>query len=1256
MRGVILSSVLCVSFLPTSVLAEPADLTNQRHSKKREYIAGELIIKFRESLHASAVDLIEKKASFSTGLVDKSSSLDELNQRYRLQSAKALFVERRGVSTQQALQRWRERVTNAQNRFAERSRRAVTTHRQAAERAIVDLTNIYVFRFAEDADIEKICDRYQRDKHVEYCQPNNLLTTQWAPNDPFYSSENSWGQGYADAWPLQVGKLNMEPAWEISKGDGVIVAVVDTGVDYNHPDIVTNIWTNPDEIPANGLDDDNNGYIDDVRGWNPIYGNPDPLDDHGHGTHVAGTIAAVGNNGLGITGVAPRSKIMAVKALNLLGSGTSTSTANAIVYAAMNGADVINNSWGCRDSCPSRPAQEEAVRFAHQLGSVVVFAAGNSNSDVTLRSPQNMTDPKPIVVGASTETDKKAYFSNYGTQLDLVAPGGGETETGLPIYAPHRNILSLRAENTGPENLAVGTYYRREAGTSMAAPHAAGVAALVLARHPEFTNDEVREALRASADDIGQLGPDIQTGEGRLNAFRAVSINDVLVADITETSDPNMDDEIEIYGNAFGTGFNSYQLFYALSNGTTTAWTPIGDPIFTPVQNSLLGVWDTSQLSSAGNYRIRVLVKSADDAQFQDVVTAQVQELGLINISGILPNDATDPRRDKSPKISEAGVVWESIRDSNSRELYFYDLLTEEVRSIRYTPPTDSWYVATNYDADISGSQITFRAKNDPPFGFDEIYVYDASANVLDRLTERDTDKRTPVIAGNNVWWAETDPSLPYNSYNLHWYELNSGSELTFPYSVVFGTDSDSNIAASGDNVVWVTDANFEALYNLTDPNTAIALHASNPAASDDLIVWTQGPEPLVSKIFIRDNASLVTRQLSDNGSDQIDPAISQDRVVWANYNDGYTDIYMCKYDRVTGLCPERRITTHASHQQAPAISGLRIVWEDNRVPGRERIYMYKIRLLDAAPEMQSVAEGESLTFTIQTRTEEGSLPLSARQSNGEALEALGATFTDNGDGTGTFHWTPTAVQAGVYPIIFSAFDGDLEDTQTTTVTVTDVPLAVSSIEDGPDPFSPNGDTIKDAVTINSTFNWPVDYWLIIIFDQPSGGNLVRAFTGGATISISQVWNGLHQTGSNLPDGTYRYYVHGGMYSTGDQTLTMGTATIDTHAPDISNVTPINGSTTGNRYVPFYAAVTDGVSLGSAKLRLDGAVVQDLELSNAAEIIAYVPTQALSIGGHSYQLTVTDDAGNATAVLQSFSILTADSSDGGVRKQRIYVQ
>jgi subtilisin family serine protease len=257
-------------------------------------------------------------------------------------------------------------------------------------------------------------------------------------------------------------------------GQNVVVAVVDSGVDYNHSDLSGNIWSNPREIPGNGIDDDSNGYIDDVRGWDFINSDNDPMDDNSHGTHVAGTIAGR-NNGVGVTGIAYNAKIMPIKVLSNAGSGSNRQVADGIRYAADNGADVINLSLGSDSDSVEVAA---AVRYAHSKGSFVVMAAGNS-SGLSPIYPAHHALLWGLAVGAVDRRRQIASFSNRaGSDANMryiVAPG-------VEIYSS-----------------TPGNRYDFFNGTSMAAPHAAGVAALMLSANPNLTPTQMRGFMINSA-------------------------------------------------------------------------------------------------------------------------------------------------------------------------------------------------------------------------------------------------------------------------------------------------------------------------------------------------------------------------------------------------------------------------------------------------------------------------------------------------------------------------------------------------------------------------------------------------------------------------------------------------------------------------------------------------------------------------------------------------------------------------------------
>src|SRR6266566_349123 len=389
-------------------------------------------------------------------------------------------------------------------RFAHRAQRLRATFQPP------EIARTYVLEMDPSSrqNLRQILNDLKADPNVEFAEEDKVISVRLTPNDPYFSTAGSWGQGYDDLWGIK--KVGAPAAWDTTAGAGVIVAVVDTGVDYNHPDIASNIWTNTKEIAGNGIDDDSNGYVDDVRGWdfigatytNPTQGN-DPIDHFGHGTHVAGTIAAVGNNGIGVIGVAWQSKVMIVKGLDDSGTGLESTLANSIFYAANNGADVISNSWAGQGTSQTIA---DAVDYAYNLGAVVVAAAGNNADDARNYFPANL--PEVITVAATAPDDSIAAFSNFGSKIDVAAPGV--------------DILSLRAAGTSLGS-PINNDYTRADGTSMAAPHVSGAAALLLSEHPEYSNEDVRQAVRTSATDLGTPGFDSSFGYGNLNASAAVT-------------------------------------------------------------------------------------------------------------------------------------------------------------------------------------------------------------------------------------------------------------------------------------------------------------------------------------------------------------------------------------------------------------------------------------------------------------------------------------------------------------------------------------------------------------------------------------------------------------------------------------------------------------------------------------------------------------------------------------------------------------
>ena len=359
-------------------------------------------------------------------------------------------------------------------------------------------------------------------------------------DDPFLGTSGSWGQPYADLWGLE--QIRAFDAWPVSQGEGSVVAVVDTGLDRLHPDIAANVWVNPGEDlngdgragpeDENGIDDDANGFVDDLTGFdfaNSVdadedgsydgpedISDPDPFDDQGHGTHVSGTIAAVADNGIGIVGVAPRANIMALKGFPEEGSAMESALWRAVLYAAENGATVVNNSWSCGTPCPFNPLAEEVLEIVAALGTVVVTSAGNASTDVVFNVPENTNDV--LTIGALGYDERLPGFSNRGWGIDVVAPGGGPNEPSS-VRAARRNILSLLSSALDPDDeiFSVGGIYWRNAGTSMASPHVAGAVAVLRSLRADLTPEDVRRLVRLSARDLGSPGHDPIYGAGELD-------------------------------------------------------------------------------------------------------------------------------------------------------------------------------------------------------------------------------------------------------------------------------------------------------------------------------------------------------------------------------------------------------------------------------------------------------------------------------------------------------------------------------------------------------------------------------------------------------------------------------------------------------------------------------------------------------------------------------------------------------------------
>lgn len=334
----------------------------------------------------------------------------------------------------------------------------------------------------------------------EFVEPDYLQTIDLAPTDSSFNNGLLWGLKNNT---LPGADIDAETAWNVTTGSSdVIVAVIDTGIRYTHQDLETQMWQNPGEVPGNGVDDDNDGYVDNVFGINAINNRGDPMDDNNHGTHVAGTIGAQANGGGGHVGVVWNVQLMACKFLNEFGSGTTSDAIECINFAIANGAKILNNSWG---GGPFSLALLNTIYLARDEGVLFVAAASNDgmNNDTFLAYPASYGVENIISVAALDRFDRLANFSNYG-------------ESTVHLGAPGVDIWSSTAGSDGS--------YATFNGTSMASPHVAGVAALVWSHVPGASMAEVRQRILSGVVPVDALDGKTITG-GRLNALNALNVS-----------------------------------------------------------------------------------------------------------------------------------------------------------------------------------------------------------------------------------------------------------------------------------------------------------------------------------------------------------------------------------------------------------------------------------------------------------------------------------------------------------------------------------------------------------------------------------------------------------------------------------------------------------------------------------------------------------------------------------------------------------
>ena len=386
----------------------------------------------------------------------------------------------------------------------------------------------YLLLKSHSASIRSMVSLFDSYPEVEYAEPNYLYKaigttpsvealitgtleenkTSSTPNDPLF--EKLWGLNNTgsneperlmsrDIFGVAGADVEALRAWRVHQGSRkVVVAVIDTGIDYNHPDLRNNMWVNNKEVPGNGVDDDNNGYIDDVYGWNAEGNHGNPMDGNSHGTHCAGTIGAEHNNGVGVAGVMRDVRLMAVKFLSDSGSGTLADAVEAIDYATKMDVDVMSNSWGGGGFSQTL---EDSIKRAKDKGIIFVAAAGNdsNNNDSRPTYPSTYQVDNVISVASHTAQDNLSYFSNLGKRTVHVA-------------APGSNVLSSTPNGQ----------YKVYSGTSMATPHVAGVVGLLIAKEGRAPVLDLRNRLMATTNPVSTYRKTTASG-GRVSAYNLLT-------------------------------------------------------------------------------------------------------------------------------------------------------------------------------------------------------------------------------------------------------------------------------------------------------------------------------------------------------------------------------------------------------------------------------------------------------------------------------------------------------------------------------------------------------------------------------------------------------------------------------------------------------------------------------------------------------------------------------------------------------------
>jgi subtilisin family serine protease len=687
----------------------------------------------------------------------------------------------------------------------------------------------------------------ERDPRVRYAEPNVRVHAFVQPDDPSFPALwglDNGGQAVNGTTGKPDADIDAPEAWAVSTGSAAVtVGVIDTGVDYTHPDLASNIWVNPGEncpgCRTDGVDNDGNGYVDDWHGWDFKNDDNNPFDDNGHGTHVAGTIGAVGDNGTGVTGVNWTVGIMPLKFLGADGSGDAADAVRAVLYATAMGAKVTNNSWG---GDGYSQALADAIAQADAHGSLFVAAAGNSfaNTDTSANYPSGYELPNVVAVAATDQNDARAWFSNYGRRtVDLGAPG--------------TNIFSTKP----------GASYQYLDGTSMATPQVTGAAALAWAAFPSATAAGVKALLFRTVDANASLAGNTTTG-GRLNIGNAVACAGVPQAWVDSPASGfavDVGDQVDVSVLAASCGDPAGVSVEATVNGAPLELASRGDGLYTA----------SFTAADPGAVTIGLSATNAAGTDTQTVVGSATQTYPIV--PGGDPVTVTTTGPNENARLSFDGTAGARV----SLKLTNVTIGTSAYSSAKVSilKPDGTSLVAPTYFGtsggfiDVKTLPVTGRYSIviDPQSaatGSVTLTLYDVPPDVVGTISPGGADATVDVstpgqnalltfsgVAGQRVSVKLTDVTMGTSSYSSAKVSILNPNGTTLLSPTYFGTGGgfvDTKTLGSNGSYTMVVDAQ------------------SNAVGSATVTLYDVPPDPVVSIAPGGASAGLATSVPGQNG------------------------------------------------------------------------------------------------------------------------------------------------------------------------------------------------------------------------------------------------------------------------------------------------------------------------------------------------------------------------------------------------------